>query len=143
MPLTPRFHELIEELDLPEAAWHLSRTNTWTEIHATEEEIEKGKETILALLQDKGDCVTRILAQIESDLEKLDPLNILLKKRPLGAPFDGDIAKRLGLEKRKKQAQLILEGRFQVIQGEGAGGNNTSYEQRFVVGERVQLQDAA
>jgi hypothetical protein len=81
MPLTPRFHELIEELDLPQAAWHLSRTNTWTEIHATPEDINEGHELIMRLINNQNNCVATILDWIEKELQDITPMEILLVRR--------------------------------------------------------------
>jgi len=137
MPLTSRFDELIHELDLPGAAWHLGRTNSWTEHQATEEEIEKGRQQILDLVSNKNDSVWRILDQISKELEIIEPWSVLLRRRQeatlasWGKPVTDNewaaeyadtinkIKQRMLLEKIKRQAELILNGWFEVIQGGG------------------------
>lgn len=109
MPLTPRFEELVRELNLPDAAWHLSRTNAGTENHAEESEILEGRERVLRLLYNVDDCVTKILAETESELARIKPMETLLLQKLQWTPYDGDIARRLSLEKVRKQAQLILD----------------------------------
>ncbi len=134
MPLTPRFHELIEELDLPQAAWHLSRTNTWTEIHATPEDINEGHELIMRLINNQNNCVATILDWIEKELQDITPMEILLVRRQeatlqqWGASVMDEgprnhynriiqtITRRLLLEKTKKNAKHILNWGFKIIQ---------------------------
>lgn len=82
MPLTPRFEELVEKLFLPDAAWHLSRTNAGTINHASESEILEGKERILQLLNNIDGCVTKILAKTESELARIKPMETLLLQKP-------------------------------------------------------------
>lgn len=135
MPLTPRFNELIEQLDLPQAAWHLSRTNSWTENHATPQEIERGRKKILNLVSNKNGSVQKILQKTDQKLEKMEPWEVLLQRRQeatlasWGKPVNdkdwtkeytdtiNKIKQRTLLEKIKKQAELILNGWFEVIQG--------------------------
>lgn len=134
MSLTPRFHELIEELDLPQAAWHLSRTNTWTEIHATQEDINEWHELIMRLINNQNNCVATILDWIEKELQDITPMEILLVRRQeatlqqWGASVIEEgprnhynriiqtITKRLLLEKTKKNAEHILNWGFKIIQ---------------------------
>lgn len=134
MPLTPRFHELIEQLDLPQAAWHLSRTNTWTEIHATQEDINEWHELIMRLINNENNCVTTILDWIEKELQDITPMDILLTQRQeatlqqwgTSVIEEGPrnhynriiqtITRRLLLEKTKRQAERILNWGFNIIQ---------------------------
>ncbi|MBP7806804.1 hypothetical protein KA057_03915 [Candidatus Gracilibacteria bacterium] len=147
MPLTPRFHELIEELDLPQAAWHLSRTNTGTEIHATPEDINEGHELIMRLINNQNNCVATILDGIEKELQDITPMEILLVRRQeatlqqWGASVMDEgprnhynriiqtITRRLLLEKTKKNAKHILNGGFKIIQG----GESTSEPRKLTV----------
>ncbi len=135
MPLTPRFDELISELDLPAAAWHLGRTNSWTEKHATPKEIQRGRKKILDLVNNKNGSVQKILQKTDQKLEKMEPWEVLLRRRQeatlasWGKPVTdtewtteytdtiNKIKQRTLLEKIKKQAELILSGWFEVIQG--------------------------
>ena len=158
MPLTPRFHQLIDELNLPEAAWHLSRTNSWTESHATQEEINNWRTQILNLLHNENDCVNTVLAWVERELETIDPMDILLQKRQeetlkqWGQPIEQSneeygktiraIMRRVLLEKTRRQANLILDGGFQVIQW-WAPENWTPLKQVLTIGTTEALKAAA
>lgn len=82
MPLTPRFEKLVKELNLPDAAWHLSRTNAGTGTHAEESELLEGRERVLCLLYNVDDCVTKILAETESELARIKPMETLLLQKP-------------------------------------------------------------
>lgn len=82
MPLTPRFEELVEELNLPDAAWHLSRTNAGSPNNASESELLEGKERVLRLLHNTDNCVTEILAKTESELAQIKPMETLLLQKP-------------------------------------------------------------
>ncbi len=109
MPLTPRFEELVEELNLPDAAWHLSRTNAGTANNASESELLEGKARVLKLLNNTDQYVSNILAEIESELDQIEPMEMLLLQKPQWTPYDGDIARRLNLEKVRRNAKVILD----------------------------------
>lgn len=80
MPLTPRFDELIAELDLENAEWHLKRTNAWTEI-ATQGEIDEGEAIIQQLLTNESGRVEQILGNAQESLEELRSIRELLVAR--------------------------------------------------------------
>lgn len=52
MPLSARFDELVENLELKDALWHLERANAGTDYHATEAEIAQGYRLLLDIIED-------------------------------------------------------------------------------------------
>lgn len=145
MPLTPRFHELIDELDLPEAAWHLRRTNTWTEKPAGKKDIKNGYRQIMNLVSNNNNCVKAILEKVEKELENITPMDILLKQRQEATleqwwqPIPSEtshshynkiiqtITRRLLLERTKRHAEIILNGWLTVIQWGGQDREQHSF----------------
>ncbi len=158
MPLTPRFHELIDELDLPEAAWHLKRTNTWTEKHADKKDIRNGYKQIMNLVSNKNNCVNTLLEKVEKELESITPMDILLKQRQEATleqwwqPVTNEsaqthynntiqtIKRRLILERTKRHAETILNGWLTVIQW----GGKDKEQHSFVIVKKIEwIQKAA
>ena len=134
MPLSPRFEELMDGLELKDALWHLQRTNLGREkatqeriITATDDEIIAWYSRVLALAWDGGRLVSQILEETPKTIDTLPPLEVLIEKRgnlvrqwwvtqnddAIHAPYQEvvwEIAEYVRLSKLQKQAQKLQNG---------------------------------
>jgi len=124
MPLSPRFEELTNELDLQGALWHLQRATSWVN-KATEEELMEWYSRILQLSQNTGECVTKILEKTTQELRDMPSRELLLKNRDIHVREScarkgdenyhntiRDLTKHVYLSKLVRQAQILLQGKW-------------------------------
>jgi hypothetical protein len=124
MPLSPRFEELMDELELKDALWHLQRANAWVN-QATEEELMEWYSRILQLAQNTGECITRILEKTTQELSRMLSRESLLKNRNIYVHDSCerrdnwnynkticDLAEHVRLSRLVKQAQILQQGEW-------------------------------
>ena len=128
MPLSPRFEELMNGLELKDALWHLQRANSWVN-QASEEELIEWYSRILQLIQNTAECVTTILEETSQEREKMESIEKMLEKRDtfirqgwinqddnvIREPYQEviwEIAEYVRLSKLLKQAQMLQDKKW-------------------------------
>jgi len=124
MPLSPRFEELMDGLELKGALWHIQRATSWVN-NATEEELMEWYSQILQLSQNTGGCITKILEETAQELSDMPSRELLLKNRDVHIRDSWarkgdqnyhntirDLTRYSRLSRLEQQAQILQEGKW-------------------------------